>query len=405
MRKGLKKSAVMMVLLVLLLIGSAVPTFAQDLPEPFCGALAEDDCAILISSQESMLEVGSGVYNSEVDFMVAGIPGLPVEELSFNLTQDATYALDPALAVQLAEMQSMAPEEMMANMEEMFDLLLELYGTLGYDGAMTLTMPEDVAALLSAQANTQIPEEIHLQIRIADGYGYLNLEDLAAFSAEAEGLEGWAGIDILTLMQMGLQESMQQGAMEPSQMGSMAGFGVGNLLNSEEGRAMIEPYISVERLRDTTADGQDAAVFESTFNMGTFVASPLFRDLVISQLDTINELSDTDLTEQEVTEMLTMLSFVGPMLFAGLDLHTTQTIGLEDLYVYQNEFVFAWDLSSLVGVARMVDSDGSMGLSTMLGDVAPVFNLELTTVASEHNAAPEITAPENAQIIPLEALQ
>ncbi|MEZ4729322.1 MAG: hypothetical protein R3E79_19500 [Caldilineaceae bacterium] len=405
MQKGLKKSAVMMVLLVLLLIGSAVPAFAQDLPEPFCGALPEDDCAILSSSQESMLEIGSGVYNSEIDFMVAGIPGLPVEEISFNLTQDATYSLNPELAVQLAEMQSMAPEEMMANMEEMFDLLLELYGTLGYDGEMTLTMPEDVAALLSAQANTQIPEEIHLQIRVVDGYGYLNLEDLAAFSPEAEGLEGWAGIDILTLMQMGLQESMQQGAMDPSQMGSMAGFGVGNLLNSEEGRAMIEPYISVERLRDTTVDGQDAAVFESTFNVGTFVASPLFRDLVLSQLDTINQLSETDLTEQEVTEMLTMLSFVGPMLFTGLDLHTTQTIGLEDFYVYQDEFVFAWDLSSLVGVARMVDSDGSMGLSTMLGDVAPVLNLELTTVASEHNTAPEITAPENAQIIPLEALQ
>ena len=103
--------------------------------------------------------------------------------------------------------------------------------------------------------------------------------------------------------------------------------------------------------------------------------------------------------------MLTMLSFVGPMLFAGLDFHTTQAIGLEDFYTYQSDFVFAWDLSSLVAVAKMVDSDGQMGLSAMMGDVAPVINLEIATAASEHNNAPEITTPEDAQIIPLEALQ
>lgn len=405
MRKGLKKSAVM-VLLVFLLIFSAVPAFAQDLPEPFCGDLLADDCDILIASQEAMLGVGSGTYNSEIDFMVAGIPGLPVEEVAFNVTQDATYSLDPELVAQLAEMQAMAPEEMMENMEAMFDLLLEVYATLAYDGDMTLTLAQDVAALLSAQANTQIPEETNLQFRVVDGYGYLNLEGLAPFAPEAEDqLKGWAGIDILSLMQMGLQESMQQGAMDPAQMGPMASFGMGNFLSSEEGRAMIEPYISVERLRDATVDGQDAAVFETTFNVGTFVASPLFRDLVISQLDTINQLAETQLTEQEVTEMLTMLSFVGPMLFTGLDLHTAQTIGLEDFYVYQNEFVFAWDLSSLVAVARMVDSDGAMGLSAMMGDVAPVINFEIITDASAHNSAPEIMAPENAQIIPLEALQ
>lgn len=404
MRKDLKKFATIL-LLVFLLVFSAVPAFAQDLPEPFCGDLSEDDCEILVSSQDAMVEVGSGTYNSEINFMVAGIPGLPVEELAFDLTQDATYSLDPELVAQLAEMQAMAPEEMMEDMEAMFDLLLEVYATLGYAGDMNLTMPEDVAALLSAQANVPIPEEIHLQVRVVDGYGYLNLEDLAAFAPEADGLEGWAGIDILSLMKMGLQESMQQGAMDSAQMGPMASFGVGNFLTSDEGRAMIEPYISVERLRDTDIEGQDAAVFQSTFNVGTFVASPLFRDLIISQLDTINQLSETQLTEQEVTEALTMLSFVGPMLFTGLDFHTAQTIGLEDFYVYQNEFVFNWDLSSLVAVARMVDSDGAMGLSAMMGDVSPVINFEVLTDASEHDSAAEITAPEDAQIIPLEALQ
>jgi len=402
MRKGLKKSTAVIVL-VFLLVFSAVPVFAQDLPEPFCGDLSEDDCAILSSSQAAMLEVGSGVYASEINFKVAGIPGLPVEEVSFTLVQDATYALDPALTLQLVEMQSMAPEEMTENMEAMFDLLLEVYATMAYDGQMQLTLHADVAALLSAQAGVEIPEEINLQVRVLDGYGYINLDDLAVFAPDQEGLEGWAGIDILSVMEMGLQESMQQAESNPA---SMAGFGIGNFFNSEEGRATIEPYLSVERLDDATVGDQDVAVFDNTFNVSSFIASPLFRDIVISQLPTINQLAETELTEGEATEALTMLSFVGPMLFAGLDFHTSQAIGLEDFYGYQSEFVFNWDLSSLVAVAKMVDSDGAMGLSTiMMGDVAPVINLDIATTASDHNNAPEITAPEDAQIIPLEAMQ
>ncbi len=401
MRKGLKKSTAAIVL-ALLLVFSAVPVFAQDLPAPFCGDLSEDDCAILTSSQETALEIGSGIYNSEIDFLVAGIPGLPVEEISFNLIQDATYALDPELTAQLVEMQSMAPEELTENMEAMFDLLLEVYATLAYDGQMQLTLPEDVAALLSAQAGMAIPEEIALQVRVVDGYGYINLADLAVFAPDQEGLEGWAGIDILSVMEMGLQESMQEAESNPA---SMAGFGIGNFFNSEEGRAMIEPFIEIERLDDATVSEQDVAVFDSTFNVSAFIASPLFRDIVISQLPTINQLAETELTEEEATEALTMLSFVGPMLFAGLDFHTEQAIGLEDFYTYQSDFVFNWDLSSLVAVAKMVDSDGAMGLSTLMGDVSPVVNLEIATTASDHNNAPEITAPEDAQIIPLEAMQ
>jgi hypothetical protein len=403
MRRSLKRSA-MVVVLVFLLLCSAVPAFAQDLPEPFCGNLSEDDCGILVSAQEAALEVGSGVYNSEINFQLAGVPGLPVEEISFNVTQDASYAVDPALMAELAAMQMMSAEEMAENMEAMVDLMLNLYATLSYDGEMNLTLPEDIAALLSAQAGIDIPEEIRLQIRVVDGYGYLNLEDLVPFAQspeDAEQLQGWAGLDLLTLMKAGLQEGMQEGATDSFS----SGFGMGNFLNSEEGRAMIEPYLIVSRDRDDTVGDQDVAVFTNKVDVGKFVGSPLFRDLVISQLDVINEAADTNLTEQEVTEMLTMLTFVGPMLFTGLDFHTTQAIGLEDFYTYRSDFVFNWDLSSLVGVARMVDSNGEMGLSAMMGDVAPVISLEVATDASDHNNVPEITAPEGAQIIPPDALQ
>ncbi|MEZ4860750.1 MAG: hypothetical protein R3C14_05560 [Caldilineaceae bacterium] len=406
MKQKTKKMGLIL-LLVCLLVFTATPVFAQELPEPFCGNLSTADCDILIASQEAMLGVESGVYNSEMNLLISGVPGLPADEVSFNLSQDATYSFDPKLVAGLAKVQMMKPEEITANVEDVLDLLVNFYGSLGYDGHMNLVMSQEVADILSAEAQTPIPNDFDVAFRIVDGYGFLDLASLAAFAPDTEGLQGWAGIDLLTLMKMGLQQGLDPNAVNAagnSMPASLAGFGIGNYLNSPEGRAMMEQFVKVERLRDETIDGQDVAIFRSTFDFGRFVGSPIFRDLVLSQLDTINQAAKTDLTQDQVTEGLTMLSFVGPMLFTGLDFHSAQAIGLDDQYVHQSEFVFDWDLSSLVGVAKMVDSQGEMGLSTMLGDSAPVISFEITSNASDFNSAPAVETPENAQIIPLEAL-
>lgn len=388
-----------MALSLLLFVLSAVPAFAQ-LPEPFCGSLSDEDCAILVASQEASLEVESSSSSIDVDILIAGIPGLPADELAFNYAQDASIALDPELALEIAEMQQMPPEELIENMDLMIEALLDLYATIALDMDLSFTMPQELADLASADAGTEIPNELTAMLRIVDGYGYANIDELAAQIEGAEGLQGWYGIDIVSLMELSFEESMSQANPGPDIAASMTGFGMSSFLNSEEGRALLEEYVEIERVNDVTIDGQEAAVFRSTFDFGRFVGSPLFADLLVSQIGVLNEVADMNLTEAELREMLSLMPMFGPMLFTGLDFGITQRIGLEDFFVHESELVFDWDLSSIIAVAQMAVPD----LELPPG-IAPVINFGVISDASDFNDVAEIETPEDALIIPLEALQ
>lgn len=406
MKTSLKNLLTIAVLVALLLVSSA-PVFAQDLPAPFCGKLDDEDCEILTKSQLAMTEVSAAVNGSELNIEIAGIPGLPVDELSFQMTQDVSYALDPELAAELIDLQLTPPEKIAKNIEKVLELVVELYSTMAMDDTIYLSIPKEVAALLSQQANFPLPDEISVQFRIVDGYAYLNLDEVAPYVPELQGMKGWVGIDIATLIKSALEEGMAQQAaeMETEQMAaSMTGFGINSFLASEEGRALFEEFVEVDRAKDAKIDGQQVAVFESTFDFGGFIASPIFHDLIISQLDMINQMADTSLTKAEVDEAMTLMPLVGPMLFSGLDFKVTQSIGAEDFYVYENSLIFDWDLQSIIAAARMMDAD-QLGLDLPSEDVAPVIKIDFVSSSSAFNEDPEITAPEDAMIIPLEALQ
>ena len=84
------------VMLLVLIVASAVPAFAQDMPAPFCGDLSDEDCAILSDSQDASLAVESFSNLVDVNIYFAGVPGLPADELAFNYNQEGTYSLEPA---------------------------------------------------------------------------------------------------------------------------------------------------------------------------------------------------------------------------------------------------------------------------------------------------------------------
>ncbi len=379
-------------LLLLLFVASVIPAFAQ-MPEPFCGDLSDDDCAILVDSQDALMDVESSSSAVDVNILIAGIPGLPADELAFNYTQDSSVALDPALAMAIMEMQQMAPEELMDSMDDMVETLLDLYANLALDTEISFTMPQEIADAASAEAGIEIPTTLSAMFRMVDGYGYANIDELAAEIPELAGISGWYGVDVLSLMEMGFEESMSEADSGSDMAASMTGFGLTSFFNSQEGRDMLADYIEVERDADVTIDGQDAAVFLTTFNFGRFVGSPAFAELLISQRELINEAMEMDLSEEQLGEMLSLLPMFGPMLFTGLEFEIMQTIGLEDFYVYDSELIFNWDLSSIIAVVRMVDASIELPAG-----IAPVINFNVTSSAGDYNAIDAIEAPEGAII-------
>jgi hypothetical protein len=199
-------------------------------------------------------------------------------------------------------------------------------------------------------------------------------------------------------MEMSFEESMATTNSGSDMAASMTGFGLTSFFNSQEGRDMLAEYIEVERADDATIDGQEAAVFLTTFDFGRFVGSPAFAELLISQRELLNESMEMELSEEELGEMLSLLPMFGPMLFTGLDFEIMQTIGLDDFYVYDSELIFNWDLSSIIAVVRMADASIELPEG-----IAPVINFNVTSSAGDYNAIDEIAAPEGAMIVDLMA--
>jgi hypothetical protein len=385
-----------------LVLSTAGAAFAQDLPEPFCGDLSDDDCEIIANAQEAALELSSYTSSAEFDVSVSGIPDLPADELAFQWTQDVNFAVDPDLLANMADFMTMAPEEMMDNQEEMTDVVLDFYQGLSLDADFSLTMPEEIAALLSADSLVEIPEEIAVQVVIVDGFAYVNTEDLAVFEPSLTDMGEWIGIDLVGLMEMGFEQSMAAAQDAPQQQSMMAGFAAGAMFSNEEVRNLVEEFTIVERLDDESFDDEDAAVFSTTFDFGGFVASEGLWDFVEANLDLINQVSEEQITPEQLQEVRMGAAFVGPMLFQTLDFASTQTIGLDTYYPYASELTIDWDLSTIMGFVQAMQ-----GGDTPSGGERPdaEFNLSLSTTNSNFNDAPEIAAPEDAYIVPLEAME
>jgi hypothetical protein len=394
----MRKNALLILLVIALMAFSAAPAFAQNLPEPFCGDLDEADCAILQAAQDAQLALSSYVSTADATAVIAGIPGLPADELTFEWSQDTVLFLDPELTAAMAELQMQGPEAMLESMEELADLTVQFYETLGVDATVNVTLPAEIASILSAQAGVEVPEDLSLQVIMSDGFAYIATEGLAFLGPQFTDMGDWIGVDLASAVAMGFEQSLNSD--DPAQQAQMAqSLGFSAMLSSEEGRALIEDYVIVERLDDDEVDGTEVNVFETSFDFAGFLASPGFWQFITDNLDTINSMSQTPITEEELQQAQMALTFLGPALLEGLEFSTTSSLGAEDALPYAQNVSFNWDLSGLLQFAA---STGAVPAGT--GTDARI-SLEIDATNSDFDAAPEITAPEDATIIPLEGME
>ncbi|RIK42331.1 MAG: hypothetical protein DCC55_09175 [Chloroflexi bacterium] len=388
-------------MLVLLLVALlAFPTgsvFAQELPAPFCGQLSEADCDILVMSQEAQLDATS--YTSSVDATttIVGIPGLPAEELVFSWVQDTVIHMDPEIMRRMVELQTQGAEAMMENFEELMELTVELYRTLGVDVMINFTMPAEIADTLAMQSGVDVPEELDFHVILKDGFGYISTEGLEFIDPSLPEMADWIGIDLAGMVEMGVAQSTasQDPAQREAMMQSMA---FSSMFSSDEVRDLLEDFVLVERLDDDEVGGTEVAVFETGFDFAGFLASPGFWTLVEENLDTINAMSDTDLTAQELQQARMAITFLGPALLQGLQLSSTASIGLDNYYPYAQMVDFSWDLSDLLSFAA------TTGALPPGSPTRALISLEIDATSADFDNAPEIEAPEDALVIPLEAM-
>ena len=377
------------------------PVLAQDspfTPPVLCGDLDEADCSILESSSAAMQEVTSYAFDTEYNVFVTGLPDMDVETVDITFGANGMLQIDPdALAAMKALSEASMSgdaDAMTAAMEGMSAAVIDLYAGIGFDGVVSFSMPEELAAILSEDSEVPMPAELSLAFRIVDGMFYMQIADLKAMAPELEEIDAdWIGFDLVGLMEQSLAQGDTTEMDADSMAQSMVAAGLANQIIGA-----MEPYVSVERLDDADIDGQAAAVFLSSVDMVGFFSSEEFINFVRDSAAAVG--ADDAETTAQLDEGLTMMGFLAPMIFGGMEISNEMAIGQDDFYLYAQDFLFRWDLSQLLGFAAMSDPS----IAEAIGDAEPVVEFTFTSAFDQFNAEFDFAAPDSVQIIPLDEM-
>lgn len=359
----------MVVVIALLLVSGAA--FAQDtMPPVFCGDLSEADCAILTQSQTAMMSLSSAAFDLQADFTLSNVPDMP-GTVAFTLVGNGAYSADPAV-IGAMTMDMEAMQDPVAMMSAVVDLLRGF----DFDISLTLTMPPEIVAEMGSDA----PESITLQLRFADGLGYINFDTLAPLMGEdgaAMGLTGWLGLDIASLIEALLEQNP-----ELFESMEMSGFDPG-MYSQFSNPEFAEQFVTIARTDDGSGD---TATFESTVDFSAMMTSPEFQELMLQQM----EMQGQSLSEEELQQGMAMSS----AMLSNSTFSTTTTIDINTGYVVTTTVNMMFDFSAMAE---------AMPEAEELSDL-PAFAFNFVLNASQFNDVAEITEPEGATVFPYQQL-
>jgi hypothetical protein len=393
-----------------LLLGTFTSALAQDAatgqPPVFCGDLGEEDCAILQDSRDATNQIAQNTSVISLDVTVNGIPGLPAETINATLTSRMMSVADPAAMAAVQQLNGLSQEETMQVLADDAQPMMDLLNGWDFDVALELMMTPELAELIAAQSGLDFPDQVAMQARMVDGVLYWELSEVAAFVPTVAS--GWVGFPVAEMMaELEAQGAFEQAveAMNDPNVVASAGvtmIGAGSVQFFQQNAEMFQKYMTIERGEDVELDGQTGATFLTNFDATAFLSGPDFQQIVID-LANAGAFEGTGLTAADVEQNVQMLGMMGPMLFTGITATATETIGLDDLYLYDYASELVWDMSGLV---QMAASSGQLPAELQPTSDQVGFNVN-TTISNEDmstEATETIEAPADAQMISLEGV-
>ena len=385
----MRKLSFCIALIVMLCLTSAA--FAQDTAITMpCGDLSEEDCAILTNAQTASATVDSQVFDFSFNVDISDVPGMN-EPLAFSLTGNGAFtgmtALQSSMTAAQTAMMGMTD---LAAMQENLGEIAEALRGFGGDLNLTLTLPANLMAMFSPDT----ANEVTLQILLVDGFAYTNLDTLEPIlsSAGASGMSGWIGIDLVGLMQAAFEQidpDMLEESMDMTSSDAITGY-----MEAFSDPAFIENFMTVERTDDGSGE---TAVFEFTFDFGGLISSPAFQDVMREQMRQQMEAMGGTISDEEIGEALAMSS----QMMKGIGMSMTEEIGLEDGFIHSIIGSMSFDMG---GMMAALGEMGELNDNASEAEAAPVINVGFSVNYSDFNNAPEITAPEDAMVIPYQTL-
>jgi hypothetical protein len=405
----MRSKLISLLLVMALLLASFSTAFAQ--AEPFCGDLSADDCELLTVAMQNMLGVTSYQASAEYRGVLAGLPGLGIDEAAVTVTVDGSFSYgEEAVAAAAALAGVQTQEDLAAVMAESPEVLVDFYNGWSFDMVIVVDISEELAEALSADIGVPVPDLFSVPVKLVDGVLYVNLTDVAPLLEGGESLAGWLGFEFGPVLEAAAEQGMFEAAatqmeMDPSMLAdspenaalAAALFAVQAAMADP---AAFEKYMDVSRAEDDVINDMDVAVFVTKMDIPALISSPEFIDL-IKGLAESGALGEEAPSAAEIEQALTMLSFMGPMLFQGLVSESTTAVSLEEPnYIVAQTTLFSWDLSGLLQMAAMT---GALPAEEMPSG-ASLVEFSTSVVNSAFNEPQTINAPADATIIPAESM-
>ena len=144
------------------------------------------------------------------------------------------------------------------------------------------------------------PAGVALEMLLVDGIAYIDLSNLASAMSAEDGIPaGWLGFDITELMQMAMQSGPgnegdmaphgdgkegKQDPREPKGADTMTGLAfpadMQEMVKAWSDPEFLGQFMTVERLPDQSVADQQAAVFQTNFNLRSLMDSAEFHELL-----------------------------------------------------------------------------------------------------------------------------
>ncbi len=299
---------------------------------------------------------------------------MPASNLA-PITVDGSGAVSGMSAIQID------PATMMSDYGTMLQNVLS---NLNGNFKVTVTVPPE----LMQQADPGTPDNLTLDVRMVDGVGYLNLDELQPVINDPS-VKGWYGLDFAGLMKGLLEQNPNMFDLSKMGMGAMATeTNPLNYMQQFQDPAFLSQFMTITRTDDGSGD---TATFQTSIDLSALMSSPQMQDLMKQQI----EAQGTNMSSQDIQSALAMSN----QMFTGTTFTVTEVISTTDYYLQSVTGEMHYDLS---GIMNSVSAMSGTPEATMTG--TPTVDATFTVNYSDFNSAPVTTAPENPTLLPYQML-
>lgn len=377
---------------LVLLFALAIPlsgAFAQGGSTVFCGDLSDADCDILVQSEAAMQTLESSTFNLAVDFSLTGDPEAMggMEGFAFAMDVAGAGAADMDM---LGDFQQMTPEDLPQIMENLPVMLGEVLRAITGEATLTVELPVE----LMAAAGSPDLDSLVLELLMADGVLYINLDTLAPLMSESgeAGMSGWMGLDLAGMYEVMFEQmGDEMGAQMEDQMGAMQDLFDTDFFNMMSNPEMLNGFMNIERLDDVEHMGQTMAVFQTTLDYEAMLNTEAFQAGFQEYMQAVMEMQ-AGMTGELPEGFDTTMSEAAMQMMSGISLTMVQWVGQEDFYTHHIDVAMDFDMD-FAALAEMLPDEA---------DEMPdnfVMSMDFVLDLGAFNEPVEVTVPEGAPVI------